>query len=491
MLFTSVEFTIFCPIVFLLYWLVFDRLGIKVSNLFLIAASYVFYGWWNWRICFLLFGVTVVTWLCGYGMDYYRRANPRCEEGSRWKNPVFGFNLIAILFGLGILGVFKYYDFFIGSFAALFTLLGQDIAMSRLGLVLPVGISFYIFQSLTYTIDIYKRKLEPTDDIIAYFAFMSFFPQLLSGPIGRASRLIPQFKTKRIFNYDYAVSGCGLILWGLFMKVCVADRLAIYVDTICGNLAMHNGTSVALAAILYSVQIYCDFAGYSYMAIGCGRLFGIGLDENFHRPYFACSVGDFWRRWHISLSTWFRDYVYIPLGGNRVSRLRNYFNLFVTFLASGLWHGAAWAFVFWGGLHGIYQILDKMRQQLLPSLHINRHMKWVISIPVTFVLVTIAWIFFRLTDINQAFHAIGKIFTEFGMPFIDKSTLGFGLLSLVGLIVVEAISEYGLFRRVDLKIFGGGGYKRLIVNYIVVVALILWIVATGVFDGGQFIYFQF
>lgn len=275
------------------------------------------------------------------------------------------------------------------------------------------------------------------------------------------------------------------------MKVCVADRLAIYVDTICGNLAMHNGTSVALAAILYSVQIYCDFAGYSYMAIGCGRLFGIGLDENFHRPYFACSVGDFWRRWHISLSTWFRDYVYIPLGGNRVSRLRNYFNLFVTFLASGLWHGAAWAFVFWGGLHGIYQILDKMRQQLLPSLHINRHMKWVISIPVTFVLVTIAWIFFRLTDINQAFHAIGKIFTEFGMPFIDKSTLGFGLLSLVGLIVVEAISEYGLFRRVDLKIFGGGGYKRLIVNYIVVVALILWIVATGVFDGGQFIYFQF
>ena len=491
MIFTSIEFAIFCPIVFLLYWLAFSRLGIKVSNLFLIAASYVFYGWWNWRICFLLFGVTVITWLCGYGMDYCRRVNPRCEDGSRWKNPVFELNLIAILFCLGILGVFKYYDFFSDSFAALFTLFGQDIAVSRLGLFLPIGISFYIFQSLTYTIDIYKRNLEPTDDIIAYFAFMSFFPQLLSGPIGRASRLIPQFKAKRTFDYDYAVSGCRLILWGLFMKVCVADRLAIYVDTVYGNIAMHNGTSVALAAVFYSIQIYCDFAGYSYMAIGCGRLFGIGLDENFHRPYFAGSVGDFWRRWHISLSTWFRDYVYIPLGGNRVSRLRNYFNLLVTFLASGLWHGAAWSFIFWGGLHGIYQILDKLRQLLLPSLHINRYLKRIIAIPVTFVLVTIAWIFFRLTDINLAFLTIGKIFTEFGMPFIDKTTLGFGLLSLAGLIVVESISEYGLFRRVGLKFFGGGGYNRLVTNYIGAVGLTLWIVAAGVFDGGQFIYFQF
>ena len=488
MIFTSIEFAIFCPIIFLFYWLVFNRFSIKISNIFLIVAGY---GWWNWRICFLLFGVTVVTWLCGYGMDYCRRTKPQCEEGSQCKNPVFGLNLLAILFCIGILGVFKYYDFFTSSFAALFTLFGQNIAVTRLGLILPVGISFYIFQSLTYTIDIYKRKLEPTDDIIAYFAFMSFFPQLLSGPISRASRLIPQFEIRRKFNYDYVVGGFRLILWGLFMKVCVADRLAIYVDTIYGNLAMHNGTSVALAAIFYSIQIYCDFAGYSYMAIGCGRLFGIGLDENFHRPYFAGSVGDFWRRWHISLSTWFRDYVYIPLGGNRVSRLRNYFNLFVTFLISGLWHGAAWTFVFWGGLHGIYQISDKIRKIFLPSLGINQYLKQIFSILITFVLVTVAWVFFRLPDIDLAFHAIGKIVAEVGMPFIDKATLGFGLLSLVGLVVVEIIYEYGLFHRAGFGIFGGGGYKRLIINYIGPIVLILWIVAAGVFDGGQFIYFQF
>lgn len=274
------------------------------------------------------------------------------------------------------------------------------------------------------------------------------------------------------------------------MKVCVADRLAIYVDTIYGNLGMHNGTSVALAAILYSIQIYGDFAGYSYMAIGCGRLFGIGLDENFHRPYFADSVGDFWRRWHISLSTWFRDYVYIPLGGNRVSHIRNYFNLFVTFLVSGLWHGAAWSFVFWGGLHGIYQIVEKIRKTFLPSLHFNQYLKQIIGILITFVLVTVAWMFFRFSDVNLAFQAVKKIFTEFGTPFIDKITLGFGLLSLMVLVIAELVSEYGLFRRPGSVIFRGG-YGRLISHYIGAIILILWIIAAGVFDGGQFIYFQF
>lgn len=489
MIFTSIEFAIFFLIVFFLYWLVFGRFGVKVSNLFLIAASYVFYGWWNWRICFLLFGVTIVTWFCGYGIGYFRQKGYGHE--TKWKNPLFGLNLFAVLFCVGILGIFKYYDFFVDSFAALLAVLRQETALAGLGLVLPVGISFYIFQSLTYTIDIYKGKLKPTGNVIAYFAFMSFFPQLLSGPIGRAYRLIPQFEARRIFHYKYAVSGCKLILWGLFMKVCVADRLAMYVDAVYGNLAMHNGTSVALAAIFYSIQIYGDFAGYSYMAIGCGRLLGIGLDENFHRPYFADSVGDFWRRWHMSLSTWFRDYVYIPLGGNRVNKLHNYFNLFVTFLVSGLWHGAAWTFVFWGGLHGFYQVADKIRRQYLPSLHLNRYLKQVFGVVTTFLAVTLAWMFFRFPQIDTAFHAIGKIFTEIGLPFLDKVTLGFGLLSLLILVCVELIAEYGLLRHASVTIFGGGGNIRLAFDFAGTTLLILWIVAAGVFDGGQFIYFQF
>lgn len=487
MIFTSIEFAIFFPIVFVLYWAISGCCNVKLSNLFLIMSSYIFYGWWNWRACILLFGVTAVTWICGYGMYYYRNRYPDIEKKSKWKSPIFWINLFAIVFCIGILGVFKYFDFFIDSFSRLFTLLGRNLEISRLGLVLPLGISFYVFQSLTYTIDIYKRKMEPTNDIVAYFAFMSFFPQLLSGPIGRASRLIPQFLAKRVFDYDSSISGCRMILWGLFMKVCVADRLAIYVNTIYDNLAMHNGTSVALAAILYSFQIYGDFAGYSYMAIGTGRLLGIKLDENFHRPYFSDSISDFWRRWHISLSTWFRDYVYIPLGGNRVSIGRNYLNLFITFIASGLWHGAAWSFVFWGGLHGAYQILDKIRRKFTPKYGMNAAIIKVCGVVATFILVTFAWIFFRITDIGTAFTAISKIFTEFGHPFIDKTTLGFGVLSLMLLLFIEYIHESKLLDKVSTN--RGGGIRC--VRYIGALLLVLWIIAAGVFDGGQFIYFQF
>ena len=359
--------------------------------------------------------------------------------------------------------------------------------MSILNLILPLGISFYIFQSLTYTIDIFMRKIEPTKDIVAYFAFMSFFPQLLSGPIGRASRLLPQYENKRKFDYNLAISGCWQILWGLFMKVCVADRLSVYVDTIYGNLAMHNGTSVALAAIFYSIQIYCDFAGYSLMAIGVGRLFGITLDENFRQPYFAKSIGEFWRRWHISLSTWFRDYVYIPLGGNRVSEGRNYFNLFITFLVSGLWHGAAWSFVLWGGLHGVYQVLDKMRKKYLPKLGLPTLFKDSIGVIVTFVIVTIAWIFFRLTDINMAWDAIIKIYTSAGMPFVDLPTFAYGLSSIAILLGVDfLINRNNKGRNIMQR-----GVFYTVLRYVLALMLTFWIISTGIFGGEQFIYFQF
>ncbi len=484
MQFISFEFLLFLPIIFLLYWLVFNRLRwTGWANLFIVVSSYIFYGWWNWKLCFLLFGISTITYAAGWLMGHLRNTNPEYEERHKLKNPIWRVHFITIVVCVGTLGVFKYCDFFIQSFVDALGCVGIEASIAPLGLILPLGISFYVFQSLTYTIDIYQRKLVPTKDVVAYFAFMSFFPQLLSGPIGRASRLLPQYEQKRKFQYDLAVSGCWQILWGLFMKVCVADRLSLYVDAVYGNLAIHNGTSIALAAIFYSIQIYCDFAGYSLMAIGVGRLLGIRLDENFRQPYFATSIGDFWRRWHISLSSWFRDYVYIPLGGNRVSESRNYFNLFVTFLVSGLWHGAAWSFVLWGALHGIYQVLDKMRKKYLPSLGLGKSVKNVVGTITTFVLVTIAWVFFRLTDVSVAFEAVGKMFTSFGMPYTDLTTMTYGCLSLVLLLLVD----YLLHKGVLINKRGVG----IVWKYAAAVVLSLWIIAAGIFGGGQFIYFQF
>lgn len=483
MLFTSIDFAIFFSVVFFIYWLIAINCGVKIRNLFLIVTSYIFYGCWNWKACFLLFLISIATWLCGYGMDYYRNINYDIENKSKYKNPVFLLNILSIIFCIGILSFFKYCNFFIDSFVDLFSFLGKSISINPVNIILPVGISFYVFQSLTYTIDIYRRKISHTDDIIAYFAFMSFFPQILSGPIGRAYKLIPQFQNKKKFSYDFIVSGVRLILWGLFMKVCVADRLSIYVDTIYNNLNMHNGGSVALAAIVYSIQIYCDFAGYSYIAIGCARMLGFSLDENFARPYFANSIGDFWRRWHISLSTWFRDYVYIPMGGNRVSLLRNCFNLFVTFLVSGLWHGAAWSFVFWGSIHGIYLILEKLRKKFLP---INFRVKNSFKVFFTFILISLAWVFFRITDINIAFQALSKIFYDFGIPFVDSATFIYGGLSFVLLVSTEIMIECK-----KASFLYSNKKRDFIIRNIGAISLILWIIATGVFDGGQFIYFQF
>jgi D-alanyl-lipoteichoic acid acyltransferase DltB (MBOAT superfamily) len=488
MLFTSFQFVLFLPIVFFLYWLIFNRTNTKISNLFLIVASYIFYGWWNWKICFLLFGVSAITYGAGYLMTHIRKTNPECEKGKKINNPIWWINFATIGLCIGTLGLFKYGDFFIQSFVSAFGFIGINLNVSTLNLILPLGISFYIFQSLTYTIDIYQRKIEHTNDIVSYFAFMSFFPQLLSGPIGRASHLLPQYGNERKFDYNLAISGCWQILWGLFMKVCVADRLSVYVDTIYGNLAMHNGSSVALAAIFYSIQIYCDFAGYSLMAIGIGRLFGIKLDENFRQPYFAKSIGEFWRRWHISLSTWFRDYVYIPLGGNRVSEYRNYFNLFITFLVSGLWHGAAWSFVLWGGLHGLYQVLDKIRKKYLPKIGLPTILKDSIGIVTTFAIVTIAWIFFRLTDINMAWDAVVKIFTSIGMPFVDLPTFVYGFSSIAILLSVDFLINRNHNKESNATKNSG---IFTVFRFAFALILVFWIISTGIFGGGQFIYFQF
>ena len=337
MLFTSIEFFIFLPVVFALYWILQKQ--VRWQNLLVVAASYLFYGWWDWRFLLLIAFTTVCSYASGQliRLDRSRRHNLTVM----WTN--IGINL-------AILGLFKYYDFFAVELAKLLGVSGDSV---MLNLILPVGISFYTFQALSYSIDIYRGKMEPTRDVVAFFAYVSFFPQLVAGPIERATNLLPQFLKKREFDYGMAVDGVRQMLWGFFKKVVVADNCAVFVDKIWADIGSQSSINLALAAVLFSIQIYCDFSGYSDIAIGCAKLFGIKLMRNFNVPYFSRDIAEFWRRWHISLTTWFRDYVYIPLGGSRVTKWKVVRNTFIIFLVSGFWHGANWTFLSWGAFHAM------------------------------------------------------------------------------------------------------------------------------------------
>ena len=473
MAFTSFEYYLFLPIVFLLYWLIFNR-GKQWQNSCLLAASLFFYGWWDWRFLVLLLLTAFSTYLGGLWMG-------KCEEKRKRWWVSFG----AIMLNVGILVYYKYTNFFIQSFVDAFRLFGQELSVSTLRIILPVGISFYTFTALSYSIDVYQKKAEPTKDLLAYLAYVTFFPAILSGPISRATKQLPQYFEKRAFHYEMTIKGLQLFLWGLFMKLCVADRLGIYVDAIYANVTQHNGTTLLFTSILYTLQIYCDFAGYSLMAIGSGRLFGIELQTNFIRPYFAKSVTDFWRRWHISLTTWFRDYIYFPLGGNRVSKLRWIMNIMVVFLVSGVWHGAAYNFVIWGGLHGLLQVTEKLIYgDKLKIINSESNPIDVIRIIITFTLVSFAWIFFRV-DSELACTIIGKIFTCPGMPFIDATTLVYGFLCLAMVLLKDYADEY---HEGKVKLYGN---QSIIVRWTSYIATILMILLFGVFQGSSFIYFQF
>lgn len=328
MLFNSIEFLIFLPVVFGLYWFVFNR-NLKTQNILLVVASFVFYGWWDWRFLGLILISSLTDYVIGLGFSRIRDRRQRK-----------GLLLVSVVTNLGLLFIFKYYNFFVENFVAVFTFLGSAPSIETMQVVLPVGISFYTFQTLSYTIDVYQEKLEPTSDVIAFLAFVSFFPQLVAGPIERATNLLPQFLTSRTFSYSGATDGMRQILWGLFKKVVIADNCAGYVDAIFRNSDAYSGSTLLLGAILFAFQIYGDFSGYSDIAMGTGRLFGFRLMQNFAFPYFSRDIAEFWGRWHISLSTWFRDYVYIPLGGSRGTTATKIRNIFVVFLLSGFWHGA-------------------------------------------------------------------------------------------------------------------------------------------------------
>lgn len=468
MLFNSIEFAIFLPIVFVLYWFVTNR-NIKFQNILIIAASYLFYGWWDWRFLSLIVFSSSIDFFVGLRLK-------NCNISGKRKALLW----LSILVNLGFLGFFKYFNFFAESFANAFTLLCKPIEAQRLNIILPVGISFYTFQTLSYTIDVYKRKLEPTRDIFAFFAFVSFFPQLVAGPIERAVNLLPQFYSKRKFCFENGIKGLHEIMWGLFKKIVIADNLAYYVNTIYGDVHGFSGLPLFWASLFFSFQIYCDFSGYSSIAIGTARLFGFELMINFKRPYLSTSFTEFWRRWHISLSTWFRDYVYIPIGGNRRGTLRAKINVLVTFLVSGFWHGANWTFIAWGGAHGMLnlfkfkKVADKVPRFLL--------------IAIVFFISILTWVLFRAENFSDAIYIYQSMFDLSNTKLIGISTMErLSFLKLFGfvfvLFVIDFVYEYQFIRK-DKKI-------KYNTSFIFTILLMIAIYIFGAFEQQEFIYFQF
>jgi alginate O-acetyltransferase complex protein AlgI len=405
MIFNSIDFAIFLPIVFVLYWFVTNK-NLRLQNFLIVLASYLFYGWWDWRFLSLVIFSTLVDYSLGLSME-------KQEDSTKRKALLW----TSIIVNLGFLGVFKYYNFFIDNFTTAFTFFGGEIQSNTLNLILPVGISFYTFQTLSYTIDVYRRKLEPTRDFISFAAYVSFFPQLVAGPIERATNLLPQFNSPRSFDYSRAVDGLRQILWGLFKKVVIADNCAEYANQIFNNSADYSGSTLVLGALFFTFQIYGDFSGYSDIAIGTSRLFGFDLMRNFAYPYFSRDIAEFWRRWHISLSTWFRDYLYIPLGGSKGGMWMSIRNTFIIFVVSGFWHGANWTFIAWGALNAIYflpLLLTKRNRTNMGIVAEGRFLpsgRELFGMVVTFTLTVFAWIFFRAENIGHAMSFIAEIFS--------------------------------------------------------------------------------
>lgn len=427
MLFNSLEFIFFLPIVFFLYWFVFCRR--RMQNLLIVIISYIFYGWWDWRFLILITLTSVCSYFSGVLLEM--------SEGKERNRKIL--SALNIIINLGILAIFKYFNFFVYNLQMFFRSIGYELDIITLNIILPVGVSFYTFQALSYTIDVYRRKIKPTHDIIEFFAFISFFPQLVAGPIERATNLLPQFQKKREFCYEHAVDGMRQMLWGFLKKVVVADTCAFYVNRYWDLYADFTGVSLLALAFLFTFQIYCDFSGYSDIAIGCARLFGINLNRNFAFPYFSRSIPEFWRRWHISLMTWFRDYVYFPLGGSKCSKMRVFRNILIVWSISGLWHGANWTFVCWGVYHASWLVLYNLFEVNTKYQHevaferILPNMKEFFQIVFTFLLAVIGWIIFRAQDISQAYYYIcHMIKTFFVSPHIsfEKTGLYMGFLLL-------------------------------------------------------------
>ena len=476
MLFNSLDFAIFLPIVFILYWFVFGK-KVRAQNILLVFASYLFYGWWDWRFLFLILFSTVVDY--GVGLALQRE-----QRQARRKL----FLLVSIVVNIGLLGFFKYYNFFLDSFVDAFSLFGSSFTVNRLHVILPVGISFYTFQTLSYTIDVYRRKMQPTRDFVAFTAFVSFFPQLVAGPIERATHLLPQFFKKRTFHRDQAVIGIKQIVWGLFKKLVIADNCAQYANEIFNNYESYSSLTLVLGVVYFTFQVYGDFSGYSDIAIGTARLFNFRLSVNFRYPFFSRSMAEFWRRWHITLMSWFRDYVYIPLGGSRHGKLLQARNVLIVFVLCGLWHGASWNFVVWGLLYGFFFMpsifrtvnihsFKNVNPRSLPSLRAFFEMSLV------FAGIAFGLVFFRTPTLADAFAYLGKI-AEFSVyqGMLGIYRYAFEMLPLLLLLLwwewYNRNKEFPLFSAKP--------------EYLRTGLVILFIVCLGNFEElKQFFYFKF
>ena len=482
MLFNSIDFAIFLPIVFILYWFVTNK-NLKLQNLLIVLASYLFYGWWDWRFLSLIIFSTIVDYSVGLGLSKQKNLTKR--KVLLWT---------SILVNLGFLGFFKYYNFFLDNFVTAFSFFGSEIQANSLNIILPVGISFYTFQTLSYSIDVYRRKLEPTRDFFAFSAFVSFFPQLVAGPIERATNLLPQFYTKRNFDYAKAVDGMRQILWGLFKKIVIADNAAEIANQIFNNSVDYSGSTLVVGALFFTFQIYGDFSGYSDIAIGTARLFGFNLMQNFNFPYFSRDIAEFWRRWHISLSTWFRDYLYIPIGGSRGGIWMKVRNTFVIFVVSGFWHGANWTFIVWGALNALYFLpLMLLKKNRLNTDSIAQGKKFptikeFFNMSLTFGLTVLAWIFFRADNIGHAWSYLSTIFSNsiFSIPSFEG--MRHALVTIVLIITFIFIEWFGREDQYAIERLGVKWKRPL--RYAMYYSLIIAIFWFGGKEQ-QFIYFQF
>ena len=481
MLFNSIHFLIFFPIVITLYFIVKH----KYRWILLLAASYYFYMSWKAEYAVLLLLSTIITFYTAIAMA--KSSSQKLKQFYLW---------ISILVNISMLFFFKYANFATDSVREFLALFSIHFEPFVLNVLLPVGISFYTFQAISYSIDIYNNKINPELNFGIYALYHSFFPQLVAGPIERAGNLLHQFYEEHKFEYKRVVDGLKLMLWGFFKKVVVADRLAIIVNTIYNNVGDYTGIYLLIGTIFFAFQIYCDFSGYSDIAIGSAQIMGFRLMDNFKRPYFSKSIPEFWRRWHISLSSWFRDYVYIPLGGSKISVPRWYFNLFSIFLISGLWHGAKWTFIIWGALHGIYmissQITKKWRESIVDKTGLGKfpRIHYAFKIIFVFSLVCFSWIFFRANNVHDAFYIILKIFSNFNLEFsahvlnIGWPTLIIALSSIALLEFVHIIQSY-----ISIREFLDS--KALYIRWSILVILIISILLFGEFSQTEFIYFQF
>lgn len=477
MLFNSIEYILFLPLFFIGYWFVFKNL--KLQNFFVVISSYVFYGWWDWRFLILIAFTTLCSYISGIMIEKYEN-----RLFQRW------ISIANITLNLLVLCIFKYFNFFSHNLDLLFRSFGLELDWITLDILLPVGISFYTFQALSYTIDVYQHKMRPTHDIVAFFAFISFFPQLVAGPIERATNLLPQFLKTRSFSYEQAVDGMQQILCGLFKKMVIADNCSRIVDIIFNEYQQMGSWQLLLGAVFFTFQIYGDFSGYSDIAIGTAKLLGIKLMKNFDYPYFSRNIAEFWRRWHISLTTWFRDYIYIPLGGSRKGKIISISNTFIIFLVSGFWHGANWTFVCWGLFHALMFLpllltsTNRKYRGIVANGRILPSLKDITQIITTFFIVVIGWILFRAADVEQAIGYIKRLFSmQFSVEPMPSHSLEAGIYILILWIVewLQRNKEYAL----QIQFLKSKTLRVAILTF----AILFIEIAMG--KSSEFIYFQF